>query len=127
MNKKISFSCDSAFFAEEFFPFGISRSGEFTREQAELLEKHGRAYQGIHNGTREPVNEEEQGFLAVCLGEKEPETNHEKAWARFCQKINKGPIVTAFGDKNPSTLLRDSLNPLPSELNDGDELVDQDW
>ncbi len=77
MSTNDSFKSTSKFKADEFFPYGISRSGEFTIQQAELLENHGSAYQSLHTGEREPVNEEERRFVALTKGELAAETSHE--------------------------------------------------
>jgi uncharacterized protein YifE (UPF0438 family) len=90
-----SFECSGKFYADRHYPYGLARSGDFNRQQATLLETHGRAYEALHNGTREPANEEESRFLAVCRGEAEAVTPHEKAWLLFQQKVAKrsaGPL-----------------------------------
>ena len=91
-----SFSSSKKFYAEEHFRYGISRSGQFHKEQVALLENHGEAYQALHLGLRDPVNGEERRFVAVCKGEKLPKTAHELAWMRFCEKTQKRPIVPSF-------------------------------
>ncbi len=86
MTDSRSFSDTRKFHALEHFPRGLDRSGEFTREQAQLLVNHGFAYQALDAGTREPATEDERQFVAVCRGEREPLTPHEKAWSCFCRK-----------------------------------------
>jgi hypothetical protein len=78
-----SFQADRRFWGEEHFPYGFSRSGEFTCEQARLLETHGQAYIALANGIRLPVTEEEEAFVAFCKGDKSAESSHEKAWKRY--------------------------------------------
>ncbi|WP_263081471.1 DUF413 domain-containing protein [Endozoicomonas sp. Mp262] len=113
MTKKISFYSESRFYPNEHFPYGIARSGEFIHTHAELLECHGKAYQALHAGLRAPSNEEEMCFLAVCRGEREATTDHEKAWIRFCEKTKKQPSVSPFG-----------CGPVSSKEEQGDFLVD---
>ena len=74
------------FWGEEFFPYGMSRSGEFTREQVALLQAHGHAYEALAKGTRRPVSAAEIEFVAFCRGERDACSPHEKAWARYRQK-----------------------------------------
>lgn len=97
MSETPSFYSNSKFYAEEHFPYGIDRCGEFTIEQAALLIKHGKAYQALHNGVCEPINDEERKFVAVCRGEKQAVTDHEKVWMRFCEKTQKRNAISAFG------------------------------
>ena len=100
MYKTESFVTCKMFYADEHFPYGISRSGEFNREQANLLEHYGEAYQALHSGQRSPINEEERDFVAGCKGEKEARTEHELAWTRFCDKTKKRrTCIPAFYEK----------------------------
>ena len=81
-----SFKTNKKFYASSIYPYGISRSGDFTRQQSELLENHGEAYQELHNGERAPVNDEERDFVAVCREQKSPESQPEVAWMRYYKK-----------------------------------------
>ena len=104
MNSIDSFSSKSLFYADSHFPYGLRRSGEFTRHQSDLLEQHGNAYEALHNGSRQPETEEEIAFIAVCNGLKEATTDHEKAWSKFCQVTNKKKsYITAFGGVMPKS------------------------
>lgn len=107
MRKSPSFVSHGKFYAQAQFPYGLARSGEFTCEQVSLLENHGKAYQALHDGLNEPVNDEERDFLAVCRGEREPVTAHEKAWIRFCQKANDRPAISVFPEGHPSMPIDD--------------------
>lgn len=76
-----------------------------------MLENHGAAYLALHQGERVPVNREEERFLAVCRGELDPASEHEKVWALFLRKTEKRPSISAFGESSPnhSKLDRDLL------------------
>jgi uncharacterized protein YifE (UPF0438 family) len=104
MNEKASFICDSKFYGDKHFPYGLSRSGEFTFEQAALLETHGHAYEALYKGERQPETTEEQQFVAVFKGEREAQTAHEKAWTRFLAKIREKHEVSAFGRARSSKI-----------------------
>ena len=88
-----SFDSNRKFYGDSHFPYGIDRSGEFTREQANLLIEHGWTYQALAEGARVPATPEEEAFVSVCRGEQAPETIHEKVWMLFCSKIS-APKVT---------------------------------
>ncbi len=117
MQEKDSFYSNSKFYSDKHFPYGIARSGEFTCEQADLLERHGKAYEALHMGIQEPENEEEARFVAVCRGEAEPMSDHENVWMRYCQKIKKRPSVSPFGAiiKRPLQIEIDESD-LPEDL-----------
>lgn len=97
MCSKDPFFSNSKFYSDKHFPYGFARSGKFTREQAALLERHGKAYEALHNGSRDPINEEETSFITVCRGEAEPVTEHEKVWMLYCKAVAKKPAISPFG------------------------------
>lgn len=87
------FSTTKKFYALDVFPYGVDRSGEFTREQAELLIRYGQAYKALADGSRKPQGDEEESFVKVVKGEKEPSSKHEKVWRVFCQKVQASRVV----------------------------------
>ena len=105
-----SFSSNSKFYGDKYFPYGISRSGEFSSHQVQLLEHHGYAYEALHTGSRKPATPAEEDFVAVCQGKREPSTEHEKAWAALLKKTQRNPAVSAFGSiplEQPETAVED--------------------
>lgn len=90
------FYSEKVFRALDVFPYGLAKSGEFTCPQVELLEMHGEAYKELAEGRRTPVNSREERFVAVCLGKRPPETQHERVWISFCRKAQQAAAVTAM-------------------------------
>lgn len=78
-----SFKSQGKFSPDQFYPLGISSSSDYTDHEAKILERHGQAFQALEIGNRDPINEEEKDFVAVCLGKKTAETDYEKAWAKY--------------------------------------------
>ena len=66
-----SFTTTNRYFDNKHYPRGFSRHGDFTIKEAQLLERHGYAFNELDLGKREPVTEEEKLFVAVCRGERE--------------------------------------------------------
>ncbi|NIB41887.1 DUF413 domain-containing protein [Pseudomaricurvus alkylphenolicus] len=81
------------YWGTEHFPYGLAKSGQFTRQQVELLERHGYAYEALASGERTPITPEEKSFLQFCQGEQEPDSAHEKAWDRYLREVSKTGIV----------------------------------
>lgn len=102
-----AFHCNRMFYGEPYFPYGLSRSGDFNRKQAALLESHGCAYEALHRGERQPQTPEEEAFVAMCHGDKAPETPHEKAWALYLAKINSRVTASAFGSTTATSDITD--------------------
>lgn len=65
-----SFTTTNRYFDNKHYPRGFSRHGDFTIKEAQLLERHGYAFNELDLGKREPVTEEEKLFVAVCRGER---------------------------------------------------------
>lgn len=89
MRNIASFSSKRKFYGDSQFPYGIDRSGEFSRQQASLLMSHGWAYLELAEGIRVSVTPEEKAFVAVCRGEREPKTEHERVWRLYCITISR--------------------------------------
>ena len=87
-----SFNTDKIFRDLQNFPYGFARSGEFTTEQAMLLEKHGLAYKELDSGDRQPADNQEKAFVAYCRGDKKAESLHERTWERFQNKIKRSQV-----------------------------------
>jgi uncharacterized protein YifE (UPF0438 family) len=84
-----AFKSDKRFRDPKNFPYGFARSGEFTREQAQLIEIYGHAYIELASGAREPACEQEQAFMEFCNGNKDAESLHERTWKRYQDKVNR--------------------------------------
>lgn len=84
-----SFATNRRFYDDKHFPRGFSRSGVFTIKEAELLENFGHAFKELDEHLREPNDEVEQHFAAVCHGESEAQTLEEKTWLKFKQRTGR--------------------------------------
>ncbi|MCH4565619.1 DUF413 domain-containing protein, partial [Halomonas sp. EGI 63088] len=59
-----SFTTTNRFFDNKNYPRGFSRHGDFTIKEAQLLERHGYAFNELELGKREPVTEDEKLNIA---------------------------------------------------------------
>lgn len=84
-----SFTTTNRYFDNKHYPRGFSRHGDFTIKEAQLLERHGHAFNDLDLGKREPVTEEEKLFVAVCRGEREPVTDAERVWSKYMTRIKR--------------------------------------
>ena len=84
-----SFTTTNRFFDNKHYPRGFSRHGDFTIKEAQLLERHGYAFNELDLGKREPSTEEEIRFVAVCRGEREPDTEAERVWSKYMSRIKR--------------------------------------
>lgn len=84
-----SFTTTNRFFDNRYYPRGFSRHGDFTIKEAQLLERHGYAFNELEQGKREPVTDEEKAFVAMCRGEREPVTEAERVWSKYMTRVKR--------------------------------------
>jgi uncharacterized protein YifE (UPF0438 family) len=84
------------------FPYGFVRSGEFTIEQARLLERCGEVYQALDAGTRQPQGDQEREFVAFCRGERDANSLHERVWKRYQDKVKRAGMIFTLAKGNAS-------------------------
>lgn len=84
-----SFATNSRFFDNKHYPRGFSRHGDFTIKEAQLLERHGYAFNELDLAKREPTTEEERLFIEVCRGVREPQTEAERVWSKYMTRIKR--------------------------------------
>lgn len=97
MNTSISFYSPKAFADRLHFPYGFARSGQFSKKQADLLERHGEAYKNLASGHQQPVTAEEQEFVHCCNQLKEAETDHEKVWTFYLKYTGRKLSYVSMG------------------------------
>lgn len=84
-----SFSKTNRFFDNKSYQSGFSRHGDFTIKEAQMLERYGYELNELDLGKRQPVNEEEIQFVAMCRGERDASTDMEKTWAKYVARIRR--------------------------------------
>ena len=71
-----SFTTTNRFFDNKNYPRGFSRHGDFTIKEAQLLERHGYAFNELDLGKREPVTEAERVWSKYMTRIKRPKRFH---------------------------------------------------
>ena len=95
---KDSFKANRKFYDDRNYPRGMSRSGDYTLQEVQILENHGIALRELADGSRAPVSEAEQRFVDVCQGQIPPESKIEKAWLKYQNKVlSPKQFHTLFG------------------------------
>lgn len=90
------------YFDNKFFPRGFGRSGEFTRKEAEILEKCGVALKALMTGEKQPETEAEKHFMSVVSGEIEPETPVERTWIKYMRYISQPRLAYVTAMSRPA-------------------------
>ncbi|MBW8191017.1 DUF413 domain-containing protein [Neiella marina] len=84
------------------YPYGFSRSGDFSLKESQVLEQYGRLAAALADDLITPETEEEKRLQAVIRSELEPESALERVWMKYQKRINR-PHVRALSAKSPST------------------------
>ncbi|GAA6184769.1 MULTISPECIES: DUF413 domain-containing protein [Alteromonadaceae] len=90
------------------YPYGFSRSGDFSINESKALSQYGALYAALVDGVISPETEEDQHFIESAFGKVEPETVSERAWLKYQKRISRPKLGSIYGNK-------------PSHLNDDDE------
>lgn len=94
MSNYLVFKSATRFYDDINFPYGIDRSGLFTRTEVEILQGCGRILKALHEERQPPIGVDQERFVKVCKGEEEPTSSVEKAWIKYLTVIStrKAPI-----------------------------------
>ena len=88
------------------YPYGFSRSGDFSISESKALSQYG----CLVDGQIEPETNEDDNFLAAAFGNKEPEGAAEKAWVKYQKRINRPKLGSVYGNHRPVVSEDDSLD-----------------
>lgn len=90
------------------YPYGFSRSGDFSIAESKALLQYGCLIAALVDGHLLPSNDEEIGFIESALGRKKPETAPERAWLKYQSRINRPKYASIHG--TTKTLIESRLN-----------------
>ncbi|MBN7820741.1 DUF413 domain-containing protein [Bowmanella yangjiangensis] len=82
------------------YPYGFSRSGDFSISESQALSRYGCLIAALVDGFLEPENDEDEGFLASARGDREPQTVAERAWCKYQKRINRPKMGSIYGSKS---------------------------
>ena len=105
-----SFESPKKFFDDLNFPRGFQRAGDFTRNQAQILESMGVALKALHEGTREPATDEEERFVSMCKQEIQPQSEVERTWSTYMKALARKQIYFTASSAAVSESGSDSID-----------------
>ena len=83
----MSFESEKPFNDFQHFARGLRRSGDFTINESNLLEKCGTAMMELYNGTRKPSNDEEKEFVKQITSDDVITDKNAKIFKKYLQVI----------------------------------------
>ena len=84
------------------YPYGFSRSGDFSIGESKALSQYGCLIAALADGLLEATTEEDKSYLASLHGEKPPTTVAEKAWLKYQKRINRPKMGSIYGSHRTS-------------------------
>jgi uncharacterized protein YifE (UPF0438 family) len=83
------------------YPYGFSRSGDFSISESKALSEYGCLIAALVDGKIQPETTEDNELLAAAFGKKEPESAAEKAWVKYQKRINRPKLGSVYGNHRP--------------------------
>ncbi len=102
MSKEIRSSFNKAFQDFKNYPYGFSRSGDFSIKESQVLESNGVWLAALADGKVEPESEEERRLISVIVGDQLPESTLERVWIKYQKRISR-PHVGALSSRGISS------------------------
>lgn len=85
------------------YPYGFSRSGDFSINESKLLGQYGCLLAALVDGEFPPETGDDHQFLKAAYGEAEPSTPMEKAWVKYQNRINRPKMGNIYGNTHASS------------------------
>ncbi|MDV6316812.1 DUF413 domain-containing protein [Idiomarina sp. HP20-50] len=79
------------------YPYGFSRSGDFSIRESDALTHYGCLISAMLSGEFKPVLKEDIELLAASRGEQAPVTLVEKVWAKYQARIHRPKVASMYG------------------------------
>ncbi len=79
------------------YPYGFSRSGDFSINESKALSEHGSLIAALVDGLIAPETLEEQDIMAAAFAKKSPSTLIEKTWVKYQKRINRPKLGSIHG------------------------------
>ena len=98
------------------YPYGFSRSGDFSISESKALGEYGALFAALADGKYEPQDAEDEQYLKAIHGASEPQSVEERAWLKYQRRINRPKTGSIYGTKK-------AVSDVGS---DDDEVVDAD-
>ena len=82
------------------YPYGFSRSGDFSINESKALSQYGCLIAALVDGEIDEQTGDDRHLLAVVYGTEPPETVAEKAWMKYQKRINRPKLMSICGNYN---------------------------
>ncbi len=90
------------------YPYGFSRSGDFSINEAKALAAYGNLISALLSGSIGSTCAEDEQLIAVAKGERQPSTAAEKAWLKYQARIHRSKTGSIYGKSKSTSADSDS-------------------
>ena len=105
------------------YPYGFSRSGDFSISESKALSQYGCLIAALVDGKVTPETEEDHRFLKSAYGKLEPESAAEKAWLKYQKRISRPKLGSIYGTKSIGAADDDNADDGMDDVEDDNILV----
>lgn len=106
------------------YPYGFSRSGDFSINESKALSQYGCLIAALVDGKLSPETDEDKQFLASAYGKAEAESVAEKAWLKYQKRINRPKMGNIYGSKSVVVTADDDSVDTDDDVEDADIAMD---
>jgi uncharacterized protein YifE (UPF0438 family) len=99
------------------YPYGFSRSGDFSISESKALVEYGCYISALIDGHIQPETNEDNEILASAHGDIEPQDTAQRAWLKYQKRINRPKTGSIYGTRK---LVSQESDDLVSDIDDGD-------
>lgn len=92
------------YYDKKKYPYGFSRSGDFTKQEADILETKGSYFKALEEGVVTDLSEEDIRIIKVFRGELEAQNLEERTWLKYSSSNKRKQIWLMEREKNSRTL-----------------------
>ena len=103
------------------YPYGFSRSGDFSIAESKALTAYGCFIAALVDGDFQAQNADDMSILAAVHGNVEPKDAAERAWIKYQKRINRPKTGSMYGTQKAATKDEDEL------VNDADDDADMSF
>lgn len=99
------------------YPYGFSRSGDFSISESKALVAYGCLIAALVDGHIAPDTEEDKAYIEAAHGTIEPTTTEQRAWLKYQKRINRPKAGSIYGTKKSTSDA--PSDDLVSDIDDG--------
>jgi uncharacterized protein YifE (UPF0438 family) len=103
------------------YPYGFSRSGDFSIAESKALAAYGCFIAALVDGDFKAQNTDDMSILAAVHGQVEPKDTAQRAWIKYQKRINRPKTGSMYGTKKVGNKDEDEL------VNDADDDADMSF